>query len=378
MGKIFSNPEKFGSINIHTEKKNYTAGDQVNGKINLSLKKDFPSNSLYLIISGKEQVKLTTSTLSGSGEDTTSEVVVHNDENEFYGHKFLIYEFNDEIFLKGEYCFPFSFRLEDTLPGSFCFEFEENGEKCFGKIEYKIWAGLKNEEEKLVLYDNFDFFVDQQFEFSSGPTSRVFEQNLKGYCYSDLGHMKLNCDFSGDTYRVNDPANLTVGVDATKLKTDIKSIQCSLVQLITLKAKNETQTKKFDVTSISLPGLKTGEKKMGQNSLPVTLLIQTRSQKEASSNGILIQNDFKLQIKPEIENCLCCSDEPINEISVKVFNRKFDIDEGAYNFGRDDFKPKVMDGYVCTITNDYRMTKEVRNVIVMEEGIEYPEEVDGN
>lgn len=371
MGKTQSIIEQYGKIRIQTEKKKYTGGDQVNGEINISLKKDFPSNSLFLIIGGKEQVKLATAVLSGSGEDTTSEVVIHKDENEFYGHKFLIYEFNDENFLKGEYSFPFSFRLEDTLPGSFLFEFEEHGEKCFGKIEYKIWAGLKNEEKKLFFYDNFDFAVDQQFESSKGPSNRLFEQNLQGYCYSNLGHLKLNCQFSSNTYKVGDSANLTIGIDAENLKTDIKKINCALIQKITLKAKNETQTKTFTITQINLQGPKSGEKKMGQNSIPVNLPIQTRSEKEASSNGILVQNNFSLEIKTEIDAFLCCSEQPCNEIDVKVFNRNWEQEREKVFQG----EPTVMDGFVCTITDDYRMTQDFRNVIVMEEGIEYPENV---
>ena len=58
MGNQSVSDEKFGKIEIWTQKKHYIAGEQVNGSINVNLIKDFPSNQLYLIIEGKEKAKV--------------------------------------------------------------------------------------------------------------------------------------------------------------------------------------------------------------------------------------------------------------------------------------------------------------------------------
>jgi hypothetical protein len=58
MGNLLVSDEKYGKINIWTEKAKYIAGEQVNGLINLNIIENFPSNELYLIIEGEEKAKV--------------------------------------------------------------------------------------------------------------------------------------------------------------------------------------------------------------------------------------------------------------------------------------------------------------------------------
>ncbi len=77
MGNKLQKNNEFGDIMINTSKITYRAGEQVNGVINLNLKKSFPSSSIYLIISGVEKVKLT-DYVSSSGDDN-SDVDIYTD-----------------------------------------------------------------------------------------------------------------------------------------------------------------------------------------------------------------------------------------------------------------------------------------------------------
>ena len=88
MGQKTSKENEFGKVTVVLDKSKYTAGDQVNGFIHLYLTKSFPSNILYLYLTGKEKVKIPT-TKGFSNENQNVEVVVHKDKNEFFSHYFL-------------------------------------------------------------------------------------------------------------------------------------------------------------------------------------------------------------------------------------------------------------------------------------------------
>ena len=53
MGNSTVSNNEYGRIEFVLDKTKYVAGDQVNGKINVNIIKQFPSNQLYLLIEGK-------------------------------------------------------------------------------------------------------------------------------------------------------------------------------------------------------------------------------------------------------------------------------------------------------------------------------------
>ncbi len=152
----------------------------------------------------------------------------------------------------------------------------------------------------------------------------MFEKDLRGYCYSDLGHYTLICNFSGDSFSVGDKVGVNIGIDASKLKTNVKSTKCILNQIITLQAQDFTKNLIFPITTMSLQGVNQGEKKIKENSIPVIIGVDTRSDQQASSNGVLVRNEFKLRIQTNLEACFCCQEHPYNEVDIKIFNKKID------------------------------------------------------
>ena len=58
MGNNVSSDKSFGDVFILLNKSKYIAGEQVNGTINVSLVKPFPSPEIYLIVEGNEKTKI--------------------------------------------------------------------------------------------------------------------------------------------------------------------------------------------------------------------------------------------------------------------------------------------------------------------------------
>ena len=54
MGNSIKSDDSFGFILVELDQKSYFAGDTVTGQLDLVLNKEFPSNTISLVISGKE------------------------------------------------------------------------------------------------------------------------------------------------------------------------------------------------------------------------------------------------------------------------------------------------------------------------------------
>lgn len=366
MGKSLSTANDYGSISIQLEHSKYTAGDQVNGWIYMEVTRNFPANVLYLIITGKERVCLATQHDTKEYEAVNGvvklkkEVKVHKEKNEFFAHTFPLYSQSGNFFPYGQYSFPFTFKLLDNLPGTFEDEWEEFGSKCYAKTNYKLWAGMKEPSGKLAMFTKQYFSVDQRFEQSMGAQVRNYQKNLKGYCYSDLGEIRMNARFEKDKYFVGENAMLTFEIDNTKCKSDVKKIKCELIQTSRYGTATQPNLKiRTDVLStVEVDGIKAGEARFGVSGYPIMLLIKTKAEHQATSTHGLINNTFQLGITSEMNDCLCYEAQPTNTIDVKVFNRP---PSNYKPFSTPpNWRPQQMSPYVCTISNEYRMTNEFK------------------
>jgi len=270
----------------------------------------------------------------------------------------------------GQYSFPFSFVLASGMPGTFVKEYKAHDENCFAKTKYKLTVGMKGSNSNRALYTKLGFVVDQQWELPSGPQSREFTGKLKGYCYSNLGSFHLNCHFDKDKFIVGDTSSLSIAVDNSQCKSDVKSFRCELVQETRLQTTNNAQHDlvRRMVTSVALPGLPAGARKAGLEALRVLLPIHTPSNLEASSNGNLIRNEFKVIITAEMASCLCNA-QPSNQIDVKVFNRP--ISQVPFQPQVPNWNPTVMSPYVCTIAPQTRMNQDFKNQAYPTPGTQY-------
>lgn len=372
MGSSLSLDRSYGSIFIQTVDNSYMAGEQVDGFIHLNLLRDFPSNVLYLIISGEEAVKLvSTSSHRDSKGRTHTQVHVHKDKNEFYGHTFPLFSQNTAYFPRGQYSFPFSFKLLESLPGTFRHSWYSHGHECYGDVTYKLWAGLKDKKKNKGVYDDFNLRVDQRYEHSNGIKTANFSKHMQAYCYKDIGDFTLTCTFQKDTFAIGETANILIGVDNSKGKVEVKKIRCKLIQIININTSSGYHSKTISrvCTELDLPGLLPGMVKMGDNAIPVMLPIRTNSENEATSNGTLVRNTFKLEIDTILDACFCCQSYPKNEIEIKIFNKAI---AQPVNFEIPNWCPQMMNHYACTMSSDYRMTQEFKNDINITADVNYP------
>lgn len=373
MGGSMSHDKSYGSIYVQTARSTYTAGEQVDGFVHLNLSRDFPAPVLHLIVHGEEDVKLvSTSTRTDADNNTHTEVHVHRDKHEFYGHTFPLYSAAGSYFLRGQYSFPFSFRLLDTLPGTFRKHWHEHGHDCHAHVSYRLWAGLKHPKHNSAVFDELQLRVEQRFTESQTNQTRSFHKRIQAYCYRDVGEFGLQCVFQHDSYRVNDVANMLVSVDCGKAKVAVRGVQCILWQDTHVKTVcgSHSKTMSVVVSQSALPGVPAGEARTGESAMPLQLPVRTASDQEATCSGRMILNSFRLEVRAELDACLCYDSAPSNQMSIKIYNK--DSCVAPMMPLQQNWAPQVMVPYVCTMTPEYRMTKEFKNNLVLTNDAQYP------
>jgi hypothetical protein len=231
---------------------------------------------------------------------------------------------------------------------------------------------MKDPNSSRTVFSQVKFIVDQRWEFPNGPQFKEVVQKLGGYCYEDLGVVRLNCRYDKDMFIVGENVLMHIDVDNSARKSDINNITCSLVQTLKIKMKSssnsETNTK--TITSVVLPGLARGRKREGVNSMQVTLPIKTKIDIEATSNGTLVHNKFTLMIEAQMASTPCCDPSPTSELEIKIFNKQFNQVMTPPQFP--NWNPQVMNPYICSLTPHTRMTQEFKNQMYMDQKIEYP------
>jgi hypothetical protein len=359
MGNNLASDKNYGSISIQLDRLKYTAGEQVNGWVHLSLVKTFPSNVVHLVISGKERVKLATTKQVAKDGRLQDEAVLHKDKTEFYSHNFPLHTYPGKNFPPGQYSFPFSFKLNDSMPGTFVHEYTKHGEKCYGKVQYKIKVGMKDNATNKALFEKCPFIVDQAWKLPTGTQSVNISKYLQGYCYANLGKFEMTCFMEKDRFSVGGNSNFTFSVDNSDCKSDVTNIRCQLVQVIRLQtstlAVSDVINKDLNVVLTS--GVLAGQKRVGLESLTIIFPIKLEGDLEASCAGSLIQNEFRIIVSADMGKLICLGQVPYEEIEIKVLNRGIQGQPLAPQ-QPPNWAPTVMDPYVCTISSESRMNPD--------------------
>ena len=366
MGNKISSDENYGQVIIVTQKKKYIAGEQVNGYINISLLTTFPSSELFMLIEGKEKTKTVHSRqVTDSEGHSQTEHYSRKDSNVFYEHSFPIYSQNDGHFPPGQYSFPFSFVLGEHLPGTFVHKWKDAGYKPYGKIKYKIKAGLKDINSSTSVYDKFHLIVDEKMtKGSSNLMPEPFDTKVSGYCYTSHGNYKLAAIFTNDRYLVGDKAVISIAIDATSGKTDVKFVSCELIMTTTVTAQGWNNSHNVVMQTQEFAGIPKGTSKMGPDSIPVSMDITTNGEFQATASGTLVKNVFWLKITGKIDGCVCCSKHPQTSIPICIYNKHFGAQSlPVMNQVIPNWAPQTFDPYVCQMNSEYKMSSAFRNGI---------------
>ena len=348
----------YGDININLQKQTYTAGEQVNGWVNVSLVKPFLTDTLYLIVSGKESVHFVTKEIHNHDAGHSTYYRKHKDKNEFYEYLLPLYQHPSGFFPVGQYSFPFSFVLAHDLPGSFEYDWDFDGHNCYGRIIYRVKAGFKDKNAKKSFFNKCKFFVNQLWEGPQMQRITQYQKKLSGCCYVDLGTYKIVAHFDQDKFFAGDNCLIRFEVDNSEAKRNAKFFKCQLVQIIVIRAGKEKFGPIFTVLSEeTLPGIVMGEARTGSDAFRVNLPITTQDNLQASCSGRLVESQFYLKISTELNACLCCRNHPHTEMDIKIYNKNIEV---APSYPAENWNPQMIPLYICPIGPDVRLTPDMK------------------
>ena len=77
---------------------------------------------------------------------------------------------------------------------------------------------------------------------------------------------------------------------------------------------------------MKLPAMEKGQSKIGPNAFNVDFRINTKNDKQASTEGTLVKNQFFLRVKPKVSGCVY-GGQPENLIPITIFNNPKNVQD---------------------------------------------------
>lgn len=264
--------------------------------------------------------------------------------------------------------------MDENLPGSFFHEWNSHGYNPYGKIKYKLKAGLKDPCSDVIVYDKFEIIIDQKMQMGQSYLSPPpFEKKVSGYCYTSHGKYRLAAVFSNNQFLVGDVAHMSLAVDATQAETNIKMIRAELYMRTSVTAQGRTNVNSDSINTVNLPGIMKGTARVNNDSIPISMMINTMGDMQATSSGKLVTNSFHLRITAEVDGCVCYSDTPFSEILVCVYNKNFGPQSlPAMSQVIPNWQPQTFDPYMCEFNSNNRMTKQFKNDFMFQNNVDMP------
>lgn len=318
------NSEERARVGIFLDKSSYTAGKQVNGVVLLEASSDiFSTSTVQILIEGHESCKF----LKSLGEkkkiiqertEITAQGEIHKHSHTLLKKSFEITNFESQFIPQGKYLIPFCFTLPTDLPGSYVFSRNNHLGGETGEISYSIHAFLSNPSTNIPIFFSEDksFKVFSHLIENQGTWPVKVEKKEKTpcccNCCSCLGSFSIAAFFEKSIYRSNECARITLELDNSSSKNDIKSIDTELWEIITLKTQSHFSKVMINHCKVSIPGLKRKEKCVGENSTKLQILMSASNGAplQQTSQGKLISSEYFLKILPVFDTCQCCCLEP--------------------------------------------------------------------
>lgn len=319
MGKSYSVDKSFGDIAIQFESFKYVPGSQINGFIYLNLLKPFPSDVLDIFIAGREKSKFVIVRHHNYGNRSSRTVSVYKEKRDFFAYTYQIRSQINGQFPAGQYSYPFSFVLPYNLKSTFLHLWNEEGHNCYGKIEYVVKGLMKNKEIKKKMVDKGSIVVVQH-SLALPQEIQVcnVENKVKAYCGVNKGTIKMTSRCDKKNYLIGEVANVNLEIDASKMKADIKKINCQLSQAINLRAQGYSKALFMPVLKIKLPGVKKGEQNIGQNAFITQLPILTNNPIQPEVTGDLVDCHYNIDHFCDVDRCQCRENEVVSSLRVNV------------------------------------------------------------
>lgn len=356
----------FGNIYLRTNNAFYYAGDNITGEIYLNLLENFPGESIFLKIKGKEECEFEEQhTRFEDNPDGTrsshTETIHHKGHNTFFRHKFPVYKWNIENIAPGQYGFPFYLVLGAQLPGTFY----EKEHHYSARIKYKVKVELspthhRKHDVKPLKYTQELIVrepIKNQMMFNVPVENSI---NSKTWCCIDQGLSKIKCFFEKNTYCPNEIANMMCEVDNSQCNLNVKSVNMRLLMNIRLKASHGKE--KFiseTVNSYNMEGILAHETALDQKTKVAGILLTNQVRNRAlqpSTSGSLVKCEYVLSVKTLLDGVTCCTADPEARIPLTIFAPPL------INFNQvqapENWNPSMMPAYNCVFNEGYAYPSE--------------------
>ncbi len=149
MGKTMSVDQTLGKIDFNLNKKKFIAGEAIQGTVNLHLLKDCPSNTIYLVLKGKEKIVMARQEMArgnyhrrNSYSNSDYVTYLEKDSEKIIDQQIPLMNPRGMNFTRGEHRVPFYIPLPPNLPNSFNYEYWDHGKKCKAQVKYKLTVAL--------------------------------------------------------------------------------------------------------------------------------------------------------------------------------------------------------------------------------------------
>jgi hypothetical protein len=248
MGVEFSTGKSgIGSIFVQTDKSAYMGGETVTGKLYLNLLTQYPGNMIFLKLKGKEFCAFTqTESKSYTEMENGVQVTKHKDVDIPYDEtreviKMIVPVLGWALLLPGQYTIPFAFMLPADLPSTF----HQEGNKYIGDISYQLEGIIDtNTKGQKRIKHKQAFVVRQPIKSAMQGVGNEVKTELKACC-SSQGHVTLKTKFEKNYYAPGETAQVIMQLDNSQGKANCESMNLSLKQNLTLKAKGKDKTETY-------------------------------------------------------------------------------------------------------------------------------------
>lgn len=112
-------------------------------------------------------------------------------------------------------------------------------------------------------------------------------------------------------------------LDNSECRLGISGLYASLICNISIRSSDGRATSRsFTASSLSLPGIAAGEKRVGAQAFVTQLQLTNKSNPseplQPSTSGKIITCQYTLQIAAGLEGCICCSSTPVVSIPISI------------------------------------------------------------
>lgn len=267
---------------INLEKTTYTAGDQVNGYVNIVLSSSVPSHSLQLEFIGEEFVSLikmeseSYDRLNSEGEtvEHTRQVPQNYSQNRvFYNFKQPLSTFSQTQIPPGQYQLPFSFVLGKQTPSTFKHSWKVGFHQCEAQVFYEFAihvGGLCVVRKELLV-------VSSCQESSKNHSLQAVDQKVEVCCFK-YGSTSLKAYFEKDKYNIGSKAYVVCEVDNSSSQKPVSEVVAKLEQVYEFSAEGQSSKCSKTIRRVSSSGIGPGEALTGQNAQRMEILMKGESQ----------------------------------------------------------------------------------------------------